>query len=57
MKRKITYILKDIDILMKLLLQNSTDFQSQIKLVKERNNIIKDIQKIIKKYEKIINEK
>lgn len=57
MKRKITYILKNIDNLLINILKNTNDFKSQVKLAKEKEEIIKQIENIIKKYEKIINEK
>ncbi len=57
MKRKITYILKDLDKLFIKILQSSGDFYSQVNLMKQKEELIAEIDKIIEKYKKIINEK
>jgi hypothetical protein len=55
MKRKITYLLKDFDEMLKTFLENSKDLQSQVNLLKQKEDIFEEIEKMAKKYDKIIN--
>jgi uncharacterized membrane protein len=53
MKRKITYLLKDLDSMIKSFL-TAKDFNSQVELMKNKNFVYAEIDKMIKKYDKII---
>ena len=56
MKKKVTYLLKDFDEMMKLILIHTKSFKTQVELMKNKQEIIDEIQKMSKKYDKIINE-
>jgi hypothetical protein len=56
MKKKVTYLLKDFDEMMKLILIHTKTFKTQVELMKNKQEIIDEIQKMSKKYDKIINE-
>ena len=56
MKKKVTYLLKDFDEMMKLILTHTKSFRTQAELMKNKQEIIDEIQKMSKKYDKIINE-
>jgi hypothetical protein len=54
MKRKITYLIKDFDAMLKEILEKSKDFKSQVELIKNKEFIFEKIDKMAKKYDKII---
>lgn len=56
MKRKITYLLKDFDEMTKLILMHVKDIKSQAQLMKNKQEILDEIDKMSKKYDKIIAE-
>ena len=56
MKRKITYLLKDFDEMTKLILSHVKDIKSQAQLMKNKQEILDEIDKMSKKYDKIIAE-
>ncbi len=56
MKRKITYLLKDYDSMMTVILSHTKDIKSQIQLMKNKQEIFDEIDKMCKKYDKIIKE-
>jgi hypothetical protein len=56
MKRKITYLLKDFDYMMSIVLLHTKDIKSQMELMKNKKEIIDEIDKMSKKYDKIIAE-
>ncbi len=55
MKRKITYLLKDFDGMLKKLLIHSTHFDKQVEFMKNKQTSLEEVDKMIKKYDKIIN--
>ena len=56
MKRKVTFLLKDFDEMMKLILMHTKDMRTQANLLKNKQEIIDEIDKMSKKYDKIIEE-
>ena len=56
MKRKITYLLKDFDEMMKVILSHTKDIKTQAELLKNKQDIFDEIDKMCKKYDKIIAE-
>jgi hypothetical protein len=56
MKRKITYLLKDFDAMMKEILLHTKDVKTQIELIKNKQKILDEVDKMCKKYDKIILE-
>jgi len=56
MKRKITYLLKDFDEMTKLILSYVKDIKTQAILMKNKQEILDEIDKMSKKYDKIIEE-
>jgi len=56
MKRKITYLLKDFDEMTKLILSHTKDIKSQAELMKNKQEILDEIDKMSRKYDKIIAE-
>lgn len=56
MKRKITYLLKDFDEMTKLILSHTKNIKSQAELMKNKQEILDEIDKMSKKYDKIISE-
>lgn len=56
MKRKITYLLKDFDEMTKLILSHTKDIKSQITLMKNKQEILDEIDKMSIKYDRIIAE-
>ena len=53
MKKKITYLLKDMDSMIKSFLK-AKDFNSQVEFMKNKNFVYAEIDKMSKKYDKII---
>jgi hypothetical protein len=56
MKRKITYLLKDFDSMVSVVLFHTKDIKSQMQLMKNKQEIINEVDKMCKKYDKIIAE-
>jgi len=56
MKKKITYLLKDYDSMMTVILSHTKDIKSQVELMKNKQEIFDEIDKMCKKYDKIIKE-
>jgi DNA repair ATPase RecN len=56
MKRKVTYLLKDFDAMMKVVLSHTKDIKSQAELLKNKEIILKEVDKMSKKYDKIITD-
>jgi len=56
MKRKVTYLLKDFDEVMREILLHTKDFKSQAELLKNKDKILDEIEKMSKKYDKILME-
>lgn len=56
MKRKVTYLLKDFDAMMKIVLSHTKDIKSQAELLKNKEIILKEVDKMSKKYDKIIKD-
>lgn len=54
MKRKITYLLKDFDAMMKKILTHSISLEQQVNFMKNKQEAVDEIDKMIKKYDKII---
>jgi hypothetical protein len=56
MKRKITYLLKDFDYMVGVVLAHTKDIRTQAELMKNKQEIINEVDKMCKKYDKIIAE-
>ncbi len=56
MKKKVTYLLKDFDAMMKEILFHTKNIKSQAELLKNKEIIFKEIDKMSKKYDKIIKD-
>lgn len=56
MKRKITYLLKDFDLMMREVLLHTKDIKTQVEFVKNKEDVFFEIDKMSKKYDKIIAE-
>jgi hypothetical protein len=56
MKRKITYLLKDFNSMIKKILTHTKNRELQLDLIKNRQDVIDEIDKMASKYDKIINE-
>lgn len=56
MKKKITYLLKDFDEMMKEILLHTDNIKNQAQLLKNKEKIFDEIDKMSKKYDKIIKE-
>ena len=56
MKRKITYLLKDFDEMMREVLLHTKDIKTQVEYMKNKKEIFEEVDKMMKKYDKIINE-
>lgn len=56
MKRKITYLLKDYDSMMKKILSFAKDKTTEKEFIFSREQTLLEIDKMIKKYDKIILE-
>ncbi len=56
MKRRITYLLKDFDYMVGVVLTHTKDIKSQMQLMKNKQEILDEIDKMCKKYDKIIAE-
>jgi hypothetical protein len=56
MKRKITYLLKDFDAMFREIIIHTQNFKTQAELLKNKDQIFKEIDKMSKKYDKIIDE-
>jgi hypothetical protein len=56
MKRKLTYLLKDFDYMVSIVLTHTKDIKSQMELMKNKQEILDEVDKMCKKYDKIIAE-
>ena len=54
MKRKITYLIKDFDKIMREILPHTGDFKSEVMLLKRKDEFIEMIDRMGEKYDKII---
>lgn len=54
MKRKITYLIKDFDKIMREILPHTGDFKSEVMLLKRKDEFIEIIDRMGEKYDKII---
>ena len=56
MKRKVTYLVKYMDEIIKEILIHTKDMKSQAQLLKNRQYLIDAVEKLEKKYDNIIND-
>lgn len=56
MKRKVTYLVKYMDEIMKEILIHTKDMKSQAQLLKNRQYLIESVEKLEKKYDNIIKD-
>ena len=56
MKRKVTYLVKYMDQIIKEILLHTKDMKSQAQLLKNRQYLIDAVEKLEKKYDNIIND-
>ena len=56
MKRKVTYLVKYMDSIIKEILVHSKDIKSQAQLLKNRQYLIDSVEKLEKKYDNIISD-
>jgi len=56
MKRKVTYLVKYMDSIIKEILIHSKDIKSQAQLLKNREYLIQSVEKLEKKYDNIISD-
>lgn len=56
MKRKVTYLVKYMDEIMKEILIHTKDMKSQAQLLKNREYLIESVEKLEKKYDNIIKD-
>jgi hypothetical protein len=54
MKRKITYLIKDFDKIMREILPYTGDFKKEVTLLKRKEEFEEIIDKMVEKYDKII---
>jgi len=54
MKRKITYLIKDFDKIMREILPHTGDFRKEVMLLKRKEEFIEIIDNMAEKYDKII---
>lgn len=54
MKRKVTYLVKYMDEVIKQILLHTKDMKSQAQLLKNREYLIESVEKLEKKYDNII---
>lgn len=54
MKRKITYLIKDFDNIMKQILPHTGDFRKEVMLLSKKQEFEEIIDKMAEKYDKII---
>jgi hypothetical protein len=55
MKRKITYLIKDFDKIMREILPHTGDFRKEVMLLSKKNEFEQIIDKMAEKYDKIID--
>ena len=55
MKRKITYLIKDFDKIMREILPHTGDFRKEVMLLKRREEFSEMIDNMAEKYDKIID--
>ena len=56
MKRKVTYLVKYMDEIIKEILIHTKDMKSQAQLLKNREYLIESVEKLEKKYDNIIKD-
>jgi hypothetical protein len=56
MKRKVTYLLKDYNIMLKQILLHTKDIKSQGELMKNKEILLTEVDRMLKKYDKIIDD-
>lgn len=56
MKRKVTYLVKYMDNIIKEILIHTKDMKSQAQLLKNREYLIESVEKLEKKYDNIIKD-
>ncbi len=56
MKRKVTYLVKYMDEMIKEILIHTKDMKSQAQLLKNRQYLIENVEKLEKKYDNIIKD-
>ena len=56
MKRKVTYLVKYMDEMIKEILIHTKDMKSQAQLLKNREYLIENVEKLEKKYDNIIKD-
>ena len=56
MKRKVTYLVKYMDDMIKEILIHTKDMKSQAQLLKNRQYLIESVEKLEKKYDNIIKD-
>ena len=56
MKRKVTYLVKYLDEMIKEILIHTKDMKSQAQLLKNRQYLIDSVEKLEKKYDNIIKD-
>jgi len=56
MKRKVTYLVKYMDDIIKQILLHTKDIKSQGELLKNRKYLIESVEKLEKKYDNIIKD-
>ncbi len=56
MKRKVTYLVKYMDQIIKEILIHTKDMKSQAQLLKNRQYLIDSVEKLEKKYDSIISD-
>lgn len=55
MKRKITYLIKDFDKIMREILPHTGDFRKEVMLLKRKEEFTEIIDSMVEKYDKIID--
>jgi len=56
MKRKVTYLVKYMDEIIKEMLLHTKDMKSQAQLLKKREYLIESVEKLERKYDNIIKD-
>lgn len=56
MKRKVTYLVKSMDVMIKEVLVHTKDLKTQAELFKRREELIELIDKMLIKYDRIIQD-
>lgn len=54
MKRSITYLIKDLDKLIKEIIPYTGDFKKEVLILKKKEQLFKKIDDIVNKYDKMI---